>query len=158
MTEEKKYTLEEANKKFAIELNGRVWTLLDKETRTEEDNDEMIHAAHASCYHWSKVGTAINIQRGHWMISRVYSVLNIPEAALFHAKKCMELTEEHNFVDFDLAFAYEAMARANACAGNHNEAQKFNNLANDAGENIKLDEDREIFVADFANGPWYGLK
>ena len=31
----------------------------------------MIHAAHASRYHWSQVGTKANLARGEWQVSRV---------------------------------------------------------------------------------------
>jgi len=41
----------------------------------------MIHAAHASRFHWGEIGKPINLGRGEWQISRVYSVLNRPESA-----------------------------------------------------------------------------
>lgn len=36
----------------AKELFNLVWELLEKTTRTQEETDQMIHAAHASRYHW----------------------------------------------------------------------------------------------------------
>ena len=51
--EEKIFTEQEYHERFAIQLNNLVWNLLQKENRTEEDNNKMIHAAHASHYHWS---------------------------------------------------------------------------------------------------------
>ena len=158
MNEEKKFTEQECHKSFAIQLNNLVWGLLQKENRTAEDNDQMIHAAHASHYHWTVIGEPVNFQRGEWLIARVYVVLNRPEPALYHAKKCMELTEKHKFVDFDLAFAYESMARAHAAAGNESEAKKYIQLAQEAGEKIKQEEDKKIFMNDFATEPWFGLK
>jgi hypothetical protein len=158
MEEDEKLTKEEYHKKFAVELFNLVWTLLGKEDRTKSDDDKMINAAYASLYHWSVVGKAINSQRGHWMVSRVYSVLARPEPALYHAQKCMELTQQHNFVDFDLAFAYEAMARAYAANRNRAECQKYVKLALEAGEKIKGEEDRKYFFSDFEKGPWYGMK
>jgi hypothetical protein len=35
----------------------------------------MLHAAHASRYRWGEVGVAVNLARGEWLGSRVYSVL-----------------------------------------------------------------------------------
>ena len=49
----------------------------------------MIHAAHAARYHWSKVGTKANLARGEWQVSRVYTVLERPEPALYHAHRCL---------------------------------------------------------------------
>ena len=92
------------------------------------------------------------------MISHVYAILNRSEPALYHAKECMGLTEEHKFVDFDLAYAYEAMARAFAAAGEKSECEKYIGLTKGAGEKIKNDEDKKIFVGDFESGPWYGMK
>jgi tetratricopeptide (TPR) repeat protein len=158
MNEEKKYTEQECHKRFAIQLNNLVWGLLQKENRIVEDNDKMIHAAHASHYHWTIVGNPVNFQRGEWLISHVYAVLNRSEPALYHAKKCMELTEEYKFVDFDLAYAYEAMARAYASAGTASEAKKYIQLAQEAAEKIKEEEDKKIFMGDFVAEPWYGVK
>jgi hypothetical protein len=158
VVEEQKYTEQECHKKFAVELNNLVWNLLGKKDRTRQEDETMIHAAHASHFHWSKVGTAVNLQRGEWLISHVYAVLNRPEPALHHAKLCMELTEEKKFEDFDLAYAYEGMARAFACTGNKTEAEKYIKLATDAGEKIKNKEDKDLFMSDFAAEPWYNMK
>ena len=118
----------------------------------------MVRLAFASLYHWSFAGTEINIQRGEWMVSHVYSVLNRPEPALHHAKRCLHLTEKNKFDDFDLAYSYEAMARALFCSGNKSEGEKYFKLAEAAGKNIKQKEDRDIFQGDLKTGPWFGIK
>ncbi len=156
--EEKKYTIKEGHKWFAIELNNLVWNLLGKADRTREEDERMIHAAHASCYHWGEIGEPINLQRGEWMISHVYAILNRQEPAFYHAKECMELTEKHKFVDFDLAYAYEVMARAYAAAGEKPEYEKYIELAKETGKMIKNEEDKKIFDSDFSSEPWYGMK
>ncbi|UCD06361.1 MAG: hypothetical protein JSV98_03800 [candidate division WOR-3 bacterium] len=155
---ESTYTEAHCHQRFAIECNNAVWSLLSKESRTTGEDEDLIHAAHASHYHWARIGKPINIQRGHWLISHVYAVLNMPDPALYHASKCLALTEEHGFVDFDLAYAYEAMARANAAAGDEKEAVKYLNLARQAAEKIELDEDRQLFISDLKTGPWYGIE
>ena len=158
LAEEQKYSEQECHKKFAVELNNLVWGLLGKKDRNAQENEMMIHAAHASYFHWSKVGTAVNLQRGEWLVSHVYAVLNRPEPALHHAKLCLELTTENNLVDFDLAYAYEAMARSYACAVEKSESEKYIKLAKEAGEKIKNKEDKDLFLSDFESGPWYNVK
>ncbi len=158
VAEEQKYSEQECHKKFAVELNNLVWNLLGKKNRTAQEDETMVHAAHASCYHWNKMGTAINQQRGEWLISHVYAVLNRPEPALHHAKLCWELTKDNNLVDFDLAYAYEAMARAYASAKEKSESEKYIKLAKEAGEKIKNKEDKDIFFGDFTAEPWYNVK
>ena len=44
------------HRKLAIELFNHTWTLMDLESRTVEQTDEMLHSAHASTYHWLQVG------------------------------------------------------------------------------------------------------
>ena len=145
MTEEKKYTAQEWHKKSAIDLFNRVWSLLDKEDRTQQEDDQMVHAAHASRYHWGEIGTPVEVERGEWQISRVYSVLDRPHAALYHARRCLEICRENEIGDFDIAFAYEAMARAFAVAGHQAECQRYVALAKVAGERIEAKDDRDYF-------------
>ena len=132
----------EFHEKIAKSTFNKTWDYLDKKDRTEEDNLNMIHTVHTSRYHWGILvsegkGGPINLQRGEWIISRVYSILKHGEPALYHAKKCLELTEENNIGDFDLAFAYEAMARASALSKNKKQFEKYFKLAKEAGEKIK---------------------
>jgi hypothetical protein len=155
MSEEDKYTEQECHKKFAVNFFNFVWSLHDKKDRTKEDDYKMIHAAHASCFHWSEVGTPVNIERGEWQISRVYSVLNLPEPALYHAKRCLEICQDINIGDWDIAFAFEAMARASAVAGNKSECDKYILLAKEAGEKIKEKGDKDLFFKELKTVPGY---
>ncbi|MFW5841849.1 MAG: hypothetical protein ACOCU2_01030 [Bacillota bacterium] len=102
------------NKTIAVNLFNETWDLLEKHPRTKEENALMIHKAHASLYHWLKAGTALEAQRGEWLVSHVYAVLEMGESAVFHANRCLDLTQANAINDFDLTFAYEALARAHA--------------------------------------------
>jgi hypothetical protein len=116
MADEIKYTEREAQLKFAGDLFTDVWRLLEKKNRTEEEDDEMVNAAHASLHFWSQFGKPKNLATGQWQVSRVYSVLKRPEPALYHAKKCLEICEKNKIAEneFDIAWAYEAIAAAYA--------------------------------------------
>jgi hypothetical protein len=140
----------EDQRKLAVELFNRVWELMDKTGRTREDDDEMLHAAHASRYHWGVVGQAEHRARGEWQISRVYTVLKRAEPAIAHAKRCLEICEQNGIADWDLAYAYEALARAYETAHNETDATKFKKLARAAGDRISEAEDREHFDKDYA--------
>ena len=114
MEETKTFTLEEAHQHFAKSINGRVWELLEKSSRTESENDEMLHAAHACTYHWKFVGNVVHQQRGEWLISHVHVVLGHAKEALRHAERCFEITQLNKVLmkDFDIAYAFEGIARA----------------------------------------------
>jgi tetratricopeptide (TPR) repeat protein len=160
VSEEKRYTAAEAHRYFAIEFNGQTWNLLENEDRTKADDEMMIYCAHASCRHWLEAGTGVHHQRGEWMIARVYSVLDQAEAAILHADRCLELTEQYSDLmeDFDWAYAYEGIARANAIAGNRDKALEYIAKAEKAGDEISDAESKKFFVGDFDAGDWKGLR
>jgi len=150
MPEETRYTELECHKKFAVDCFNHVWSLLEKTDRTTEEDDEMVHAAHASRFHWAKVGTAVNLARGEWQISRVYSDLSSPEPAMYHGQRCLAICQENSIADFDLAYAYEAMARAAAVAGHQDDCARYLAMAREASKEIKEENDRKLVLADLA--------
>ena len=146
----KKDTIKEYGIYFAKTANQQVWKLLQKRSRTKDENEFMIHAAHASNYHWLEVGTKVHNQRGHWLLSRVYTVTKDAPNALKHAKKCLELTQKNpkEMKDFDLAYAYEAVARANYLNRQSVYGNRYLDMARKAGEKIKNLEDKVQFLND----------
>lgn len=149
-------TEHEWHNKFAVDLNHLVWTLLGKADRTPAEDDKMLNAAHASHFHWDEVGTAVRT-RGEWLIAHVYAVLEQPEATFYHAQRCLALCQEANVKDFDIAYGYEAMARAYALLKQKENCAAYLKQAQEAGENIQDAEDREIFLGDVNAGPWWGM-
>jgi len=152
---EEKFTEEEAHKKFAINSFNLVWDLLDKEQRTKEENDQMVNAAHASRFHWGEIGTPLEFERGEWQISRVYSVLSRPDEARHHAQRCLDICKKNHIEDFDIAFAYESMARAAGAAGQTQEAKKYVELAREAGEKIEEQGNKDYFFGELKTVPGY---
>lgn len=132
---------------------NRTWDLIEKEDRSAAEDEEMLTTTFASRFHWGRIGEPVNFARAEWQISRVQVLLGNAPEALRHARRCLEITEAAGIGDFDLAFAYEAMARALALSGQHDEAGAFKARAAAAGEDIAEADDREIFLADLATLP-----
>jgi hypothetical protein len=143
VTQDQKY-----HRKFAVDLFNYAWTLLEKPERTREEDDTMLNAAHASRLHWEMVGKPVNLVRGEWQISHVYCVLSRIEPALYHARRCLEICNEQSISDFDLAYAYEALARAYSIAVRPIECKYYIKLAMQAGQQIAKPEDRDQFFND----------
>ena len=140
---------------LGVALFNHVWTLLETPDRTPAQVDEMLHAAHASRFHWSRAdgGQPINLGRGEWQCSRVYAVLGRAEPALWHAKRCLAYIDDPSAEDWDAAAAYEAMARASAVAGDPGAAAEWKAKAQAALERISDPADREIIEGDIATLP-----
>ena len=140
---------------LAAQLFNETWRLMEREDRTRVDDDRMIHAAHASRFHWGQVpgASAANLARGEWQISRAYAVLGRGEPAVYHAQRVLDLCQENDIGDWDLAFAYEALARASAVAGDAQEARQYTDHALAAVQDVKEEEDRELVLSDLETIP-----
>jgi hypothetical protein len=129
-------------------LFNYTWTLLEMADRTAHESEMMLDSAHASRLFWDGIGTPVNHARGEWQISRVYATLARAEPALHHAQRCLDICVEHTLGAFDLGFAYEALARAHAVAGNKAQVAQFYEKACATAELITPTDDRNLLLAD----------
>ncbi len=146
-----------AHRRLGVELFNHVWSLLEMPDRTAGQDDEMIHAAHASRHHWSLAGTTVNLGRGEWQCSRVYATLGRAEPALWHAKRSLAYAEAAaaagDAEDWDVAAAQEALARAHAVAGDRAESERWRALALESLARVADVEDRRQVEQDLATLP-----
>jgi hypothetical protein len=144
--------MDEAERKthrhFAVSLFNRVWDLLEKKDRSADDDVEMLNAAHGSLYHWLQVGEAKNFSIGEWQLSRVYATLRRPEAALYHGQRALEVSEKANLAPFYIAYAHEALARANVLTNNAPAIAKHLEAARTLAQAVEKAEDRSALLKD----------
>jgi len=149
----------DAHRTQAVTANNTTWELLDGRSHGPDEADDLLERAYAAAYHWRRATgrMAVNATRASWLISRAHAVLGHGDLALHHADRCFTHLDAagDDAADFDHAYAHEAKARALACLGRTDEAR--NERAHAAAVTIADEEDRKIFDADFAAGPWYGL-
>lgn len=148
---------------FGVQLNNQMWDTIEDETvgagTPVLERERMLYSAYASAYHWRNVGNEANFARGEHLLSRMAARLGEGELALHHARRCLELVEAHADVmeDWDLAFAYEALARASAAVGDLVAAGSYLDRARTLTEQVAEEGDREVIEAELARGPWFGL-
>ena len=143
-------TSDDDHRQLGVDLYNHTWTLLEKEDRARDDDDELLNTTHASAYHWSRAAGAgpQNAARSQWQISRVNAVLGRGSAALYHAERCLELCTANGIGDWDLAAAYEAVARAHKVMGNDAEFRRNLELGREALAQIADEHDREHIEED----------
>jgi hypothetical protein len=144
----------ELHRSLAIAANNSVWELLAGE---HLDATELLSRAYAASYHWARAEgrTAENTARASWLLSRCHVVLGHGDLALHHADECAASVAEAGLRDFDLGYAHEARARSLALVGRDSEAEA--ELAAARSVEVADPEDREVFDADLASPPWFGL-
>ena len=140
-------------RRVAVDLFNHVWRLLEIEGRTQAQDDDLVHAAHASRWHWGRVGGPEQWAIGEWQCSRVYAVLGRGDQALFHAQRCLDLCDENGVESFVPASAHEALARAHAVRGDMEAARVERNLAYALAVELDDDDDRAVIEADLATLP-----
>jgi len=113
----------------------------------------MLHAAHASRYHWGRGGTAVHRSIGEWQISRVYAVLGRSEPALFHGARSLDVARRARLGRFYVAYAYEALARAAALAGRRRQRDRWWTAARRLAPSIRDADDRRMLYEDLATIP-----
>lgn len=151
----------EAHRAAAIDANNSAWELLGRDDSSDpwdrDEADDLLGRVYAAAHHWRRAARRgpENAVRASWLISRAHAVLGHGGLALHHADQCLGAAENAGLGDFDLAYAYEARARALACLGRLDEAAV--ELKSARAVPIADAEDRAIFVGDLESEPWFGL-
>jgi hypothetical protein len=140
---------------LAKEANRETWTLLERDDRTAEDDERMVHAAHAFAFHWQQAGGDLEAARADWPLSHVYAVLDrsgeavrTRGAAWRRARRTASATS--------ISPTPTRARRDVACAGDTDEAARWRTKAERAALAIADGEDRDLFLVDLAAEPWYG--
>jgi hypothetical protein len=138
----------EAHRRYGVALFNRTWELMGRSDRTPDDDAEIVHTAHASTCHWLACGAPENFARGEWLCSRAYVTVGRPEPALYHAQRVLDICQRHGIGDWDLAYAYEALARASALGGDVGAARDWHAKASRAADDIAEEDDRAQLLTD----------
>jgi DNA-binding transcriptional MerR regulator len=142
------------HRKLGANLFNDAWRLMEKEDRTADDDALLLATTYGSYYHWLHAeAPPVHAARAEWQVSRVCCVLQRPEPARHHARRVLEICQAHGIGDWDLAFAYEALARACAIGGDDDEARRWLEQARLATVDIAEDDDRDIVLADLETIP-----
>jgi len=114
----------ELHKHFSTHCFNETWKLIDKENRSDEEYEEMVHYAIASLFHWSKREDCTNRQKsiGCWQVSHCYVLAEDFKQAAPLDKLCLEFSE--NEESFYLSYAHETLARTAALAGKKKKIKK----------------------------------
>jgi uncharacterized protein YndB with AHSA1/START domain len=135
----------------AVTANNDAWELLQSEHGLSPDEvEELLRRVYTAAYHWQRAAGAepANESRASYLVAAALLLADQPEAALRAADRSLTTCAAAGLVDFDLAYAHEARARALAELGRAVEAEEAWALAREV--EIADPEDREILERDFA--------
>ena len=140
----------EQTKALAAKLFNRAWQLIENTDRTEAEELEMIHSAHASRLHWQQIGGPKEWAIGEWQCARVYCEVGFPESAIFHAQACLEIVESNDVPLWMHASTFEILARSYWAAEDLDLAKLARGRALQLLPQIEDAADRETIAAQVA--------
>lgn len=137
-----------ADRWFGIQCNNQAWDFVQAASRSPDEVERMIHAAHASCHHWLQVGEPVHHLRALCLLATAYAVANLGEASARHAERALELLDQPQTkpTPFDRALAHGCAATALGLLGDQSRSQAEVLLARRASELIKAPEDRQLLL------------
>lgn len=147
--------VEQAHRHFAKSCFNETWELLERDDRSESDNEEMIHTAHASRWHWLKSGDATpeNHAVRDWQLARVYAVAGRAVPASRYAAESLVWCEQHDLDPFYTAYAYEALARAAAVGERWDDRDHYVRLAEEMTARVDDRDSGQMVLDDLASIP-----
>ncbi len=142
--------LQAAHRKFSADCFNHAWDLIEKESRSPEEEEEMLHLCLTSLWHWTQRAdcTSKNLSVAYWQAARVFTLLKNIDMALRYAQRCFEISQENKLAPFYLGFACEALARAYSLTRNQHEAERYLRLAEQYAGQVSDPEDRETLEKD----------
>ena len=148
MTDQPSFDINAAHKYFSASCFNQTWEYIDQPNRTNEDNMVMLQTAMASLWHWTQRADVKpeNLSVGNWQVARVYTLLGQADNARRYAEVALKLAEGTD--PFYMAFAYEALARAEMIAGDRAKMNNYLEKARKLAGQVTDEEDKTVLLKD----------
>jgi len=143
---------QEWHRSFAMSCNNRAWEL-SVQSRTVAEDREMLSVAHASAWHWSHAGNALNRMRAMMLLAEVHALLGLGSSAVGYAEEVRDYFLGKDTPDWEVAFTHAIYAHAAYSAGKTEEHRLAYLKAVAAIEAITDEEDRSIVSRTFSQVP-----
>lgn len=139
-----------AHAHFSTHCFNSAWDLIDLSERTPEEDHQMLSLAMASHWHWTQRPDydGVKASVGYWQIARVYALLGQADNARACARRSLEALEGEGARPFFEAYAYEALARAEAVAGDTEAAAEWLERARELAARVSDEESRRMLLDD----------
>lgn len=97
-------------RRLASQANNRAWTLSESLSRTPEEDEEMLQAAHAAMYLWKIVGNAKNRAHAAQLVAHVYALLGLGDPAMRFQAKSQPVFFREGAEPWEVAMAHAVAA------------------------------------------------
>ena len=113
----------------------------------------MLNTAHASAWHWTKVGTELNRMRAVMLLAEVHALLGFGQSALTYAEEMRTYFLGVQSPDWEVAFVHAVHAHAASAAGETEQHRTSYGLAVAALEAVSNEKERSIVASTLSHVP-----
>lgn len=104
-------------RRLASQANNRAWALSEQPSRSPEEDEEMLQAAHAAMYFWNIVGSANNKAHAAQLVAHAYATLKLPGPAAYYLAKSQPVLMADAAAPWERALAHAVAANVAAAQG-----------------------------------------
>lgn len=104
-------------RRLASQANNRAWSLAEQQSRTPEEDEEMLQAAHAAMYFWNIAGNAKNKAHAAQLLAHAYATLKLPNPASHYLAKSQPVFSGDSAEPWERALAQAVAANVAAANG-----------------------------------------
>lgn len=104
-------------RRLASQANNRAWALSEQPSRSPEEDEEMLQAAHAAMYFWNIVGSANNKAHAAQLVAHAYATLKLPGPAAHYLAKSQPVLMADAAAPWERALAHAVAANVAAAQG-----------------------------------------
>jgi len=146
---------ERTHHRFSVECFNAAWDLIEAPQRSIDEDEDMLRRAMTSIWHWTQRPdcTQQNLAVGYWQVSRIHALLGRADEARRYGELSLAASSGEDVAPFALAYAFEALARAEGVAGNADARDKHIARARDVVETMSDDEARQMVLNDLETIP-----
>jgi hypothetical protein len=134
-------------RRLASQANNRAWTLAEAETRTAEEDEEMLQAAHAAMHFWKIVGNEKNRAHAAQLVAHAYALLGLPGPAAHYLAKSQPVFFADGAEAWEAALAHAVAANVAAAQKDAAAHQEHYAMASGLVAKLPDPEDRKILEA-----------
>ena len=134
-------------RRIAARANNKAWELSEKLDRTQAENHEMLHAAHAAMHLWSIVGNESNKAHAEQLLAHVSALLGDAARAVEYFQGPRAFFSSGECEAWEVAMCRAIAANIAACSGDVSEHQTLYKEAASLIAALPGAEDRGILLA-----------
>jgi hypothetical protein len=134
-------------RRLASQANNRAWALSESTSRTPDEDEEMLQAAHAAMYFWKLVGNDNNRAHAAQLLAHVYASLRLPNPAKHYLAKSQPFLLSEQAEPWEVALAHAVAANVAAAKNESHTHRAHYDKAFALVSQLPDPEDRKILEA-----------